>query len=358
MTTITASPPRSDSRWPDRLAPLAAGWLGLWGVLALVGTLTGAGYPFGANDRNGGDVNLLRLVPVDLATPLFAGVLLTAAVAALAMSRPAVRPAGPLRALLAGYGWAVAFVLAVVVPDVRVLVILGYLPILIVGAPFGWPPVDYADIFNWALFARFAALAGGLLLAGAVLAWQRRTAAACVGCGRDHTDRGWTTPAAAARWGRWAAGTAAVIPFTYALTRFAWAAGIPLGISREFLTEMQDSGLVWAGFGLGAFATVGAILTLGLVQRWGERFPRWMLGLAGRRVPVTLAVVPATLVAIAVTAASFGLLSNPKFWELTGGLSLTGAPMLLWPLWGVALGVATYAYHLRRRGACRRCGRG
>ncbi|MET7818517.1 hypothetical protein [Micromonospora zamorensis] len=358
MTTITASPPRSDSRWPDRLAPLAAGWLGLWGALALVGTLTGAGYPFGANDRNGGDVNLLRLVPVDLATPLFAGVLLTAAVAALAMSRPAVRPAGPLRALLAGYGWAVAFILAVVVPDVRVLVILGYLPILIVGAPFGWPPVDYADIFNWALFARFAALAGGLLLAGAVLAWQRRTAAACVGCGRDHTDRGWTTPAAAARWGRWAAGTAAVIPFTYALTRFAWAAGIPLGISREFLTEMQDSGLVWAGFGLGAFATVGAILTLGLVQRWGERFPRWMLGLAGRRVPVTLAVVPATLVAIAVTAASFGLLSNPKFWELTGGLSLTGAPMLLWPLWGVALGVATYAYHLRRRGACRRCGRG
>ncbi|MET8040129.1 hypothetical protein ABZU25_04585 [Micromonospora sp. NPDC005215] len=358
MTTITDSRPRTDSRWPDRLAPLAAGWLGLWGVLALVGSLTGAGYPFGANDRNGGEVSLLRLVPVDLATPLFAGVLLTAAVAALAMSRPAVRPAGPLRALLAGYGWAVAFVLAVVVPDVRVLLMLGYLPILIVGAPFGWPPVDYSDLFNWALFARFAALAGGLLLAGAVLAWQRRTARACVGCGRGDTDRGWTTPAAAARWGRWAAGIAAIIPFTYALTRFAWAAGIPLGISREFLTEMQDTGLVWAGFGLGAFATVGAILTLGLVQRWGERFPRWMIGLAGRRVPVKLAVVPATLVAIAVTAASLGLLSNPRFWELTGGLSLTGAPMLLWPLWGVALGAATYAYHLRRRGACRRCGRG
>ncbi|MEO3770156.1 hypothetical protein [Micromonospora sp. B9E7] len=358
MTTITVSPPRPGSRWPDRLAPLAAGWLGLWGVLALVGTLTDAGYPFGANDQHGGDVNLLRLVPVDLATPLFAGVLLTATVTALVMSRPAARTAGPLRALLAGYGWAVAFLLAVVVPDARVLVVLGYLPILIVGAPFGWPPIDYSDVFNWALFARFAALAGGLLLAGAVLTWQRRTARACVGCGRGDTDRGWTTPAAAARWGRWAAGTAAVIPLTYALTRFAWAAGIPLGISREFLTEMQETGLVWAGFGLGAFATVGAILTLGLVQRWGERFPRWMVGLAGRRVPVTLAVVPATLVAIAVTAATLGLLSNPEFWRLTGGFSLTGAPMLLWPLWGVALGAATYAYHLRRRGTCRRCGRG
>ncbi|MET7372425.1 hypothetical protein [Micromonospora arida] len=358
MTTITASPPRTDSRWPDRLAPLAAGWLGLWGVLALIGTLTGAGYPFGPNDPHGGDVSLLRLVPVEVATPLFAGVLLTAAVVALAMSRPAARPPGPLRALLASYGWAVAFVLVLVVPDVRVLIVLGYLPILIVGAPFGWPPIDYSDIFNWALFARFAALAGGLLLAGAVLAWQRRTAGACVGCGRADTGQRWTTPAAATRWGRWAAGTAAAIPFTYALTRFAWAAGIPLGISREFLTEMQDTGLVWAGFGLAAFATVGAILTLGLVQRWGERFPRWMLGLAGRRVPVKLAVVPATLVAISVTAASLGLLSNPEFWRLTGGFSLTGAPMLLWPLWGVALGAATYAYHLRRRGTCRRCDRG
>ena len=50
---------------------------------------------------------------------------------------------------------------------------------------------------------------------------------------------------------------------TYALTRFAWAAGIPLGISREFLTEMQDAGLVWAGPGWARFATVGAVLTLG-----------------------------------------------------------------------------------------------
>ncbi|WP_430500097.1 hypothetical protein ACQRWP_33405 [Micromonospora trifolii] len=355
MTTITASPPRTDSRWPDRLAPLAAGWLGLWGVLALIGTLTGAGYPFGPNERRGGDDNLLHLVPVDLATPLFAGVLLTAAVVALAMTRPSGRPPGPLRALLVGYGWAVALVLAVVVPDTRVLVILGYLPILIIGAPFGWPPVDYADVFTWALFARFAALAGGLLLAGAVLAWQRRTAGACVGCGRGGTDRGWTTPAAAARWGRWAVGIAAVIPLMYALTRFAWAVGIPFGISREFLTELQDTGLVWAGLGLGAFATVGSILTLGLVQRWGERFPRWMIGLAGRRVPVKLAVVPATLVAIAVTAASLGMIGQPEFWT---GIDLAGIPQRLWPVWGVALGAATYAYHLRRRGTCRRCDRG
>ncbi|MFC0508202.1 hypothetical protein [Micromonospora costi] len=356
--TITDAPPRPATRWPDRLAPLAAGWLGLWGVLALLATITGAGYPFGANDPYG-DVNLLRLVPVRFGPPLFAALLLTAAVAALAMSRPANRQSRPSRTLLAGYGWAVAAFLALVVPDGRVLVMLGYAPMLIIGAPFGWPPVDYSEIFTWALFARFAAVIGGLLLAGAVLVWQRRTAEACVACGRGDGERGWTTPAAAARWGRWAVGVAAAIPLAYAVTRFAWAVGVPLGISREFLTEMQDNGAVWAGLGLGAFATVGAVLTLGLVQRWGERFPRWMVGLAGRRVPVKLAVIPATLVAVAVTAATLGLMGDPQFWTLGGeGFNLASGPMLLWPAWGPALGLATYAYHLRRRGACRRCGRG
>ncbi|MFG2058662.1 hypothetical protein ACGFI9_32015 [Micromonospora sp. NPDC048930] len=340
---------------PARSAPLAAGWLGLWGVLALLGTLTGHGYPLGANDAYG-EASLLRLLPVRYGPPVFAVVLLGAAVAALAMVGTA-RPSRPLRALLLGYGWTVAVALAVVVPDVRVLVILGYLPMLIIGAPFGWPPVDYAEIFDWTLAVKGAALVAGVLLAAAVLVWQRRTAGTCAACGRDGDESGWTTPAAAARWGRWAAGTAAAIPLVYAATRFAWVLDIPLGIPREFLAELHETGAVWAGAGLGAFATVGAVLTLGLVQRWGEVFPRWLPGLAGRRVPPLLAVVPGTLVAIAVTAGTLGELANPDFWHPDGGFSSATTPMLLWPLWGPALGAATLAYHLRRRGACARCRR-
>ncbi|MEV4479133.1 hypothetical protein [Micromonospora coxensis] len=357
MTTITTSP-RTHGGWTRRAAPLAAGWLGLWGVLALLCTLTGAGYPFGANDPHGGGASLLRLVPVEVGPPVFAVLLLGAAVAALAMSG-AVATALPraLRALLLGYGWTVAFLLAVVVPDFRVLAVLGYLPVLIVGAPFGWPDVDYADIFTWSLFARFAAVVGGVLLAGAVLAWQRRTAAGCPACGRGDAGRDGARVAALVRRGRWATYVAAVIPALYAVTRLAWAVGVPLGIDKAFLDEMRESGQVWAGAGLGGFALVGAVLTLGLVQRWGERFPRWMVGLAGRRVPVPLAVVPAGVVAVVVTAAGFGLLSTPEFWNVADGVDLATAPVLLWPLWGVALAVATYAYHLRRRGGCRRCGR-
>ena len=120
---------------------------------------------------------------------------------------------------------------------------------------------------------------------------------------------------------------------------------------------MRESGLVWAGAGLGAFAVVGAVLTVGLVRPWGERFPRWMLGLAGRRVPVRLAVVPAALLAVAVTAASLALFSQAQFWVIMGGLNPASMPMGLWAVWGPALGAAALAYQLRRRGGCVRCGR-
>lgn len=342
MTTSTASPPGPATRTRLSLAaPLAAAWLGGWGVLALVSTLTGAGYPFGANDPHGDNAaGLLRLVPVSVGPPLFAAVLLTGAIAALAMTGPGIRPSRPLRVLLTGYAAAVALVLAVVVPGMGVLALLGYAPMLIIGAPFGWPHVDYAEVFTWPLFARAAALAGGMLLAGALLSWRRVTGGPA---------RGWATPASAARWGRWAAWTAAVIPVLYALTRFAWLAGVPLGMSRETLAQMRADGAIWAGAGLGAFAVVGAVLTLGLVARWGEQFPRWMPGLAGRRVPVRLAVIPAGLVALAVLAASLDMLAAPEFLDLIREGNSAALPMVLWPVWAIALAAATYAYQLRRR---------
>lgn len=91
------------------------------------------------------------------------------------------------------------------------------------------------------------------------------------------------TPETATRWGRWATYVAVGVPVVYAVTRWAWALGIPLGISEELLREGQRSGLWLAGAALATMGVGGAILTLGLVRRWGEAFPRWMIGLAGRR---------------------------------------------------------------------------
>ncbi|GAA2708362.1 hypothetical protein [Actinoplanes palleronii] len=336
---------------------IAAIWAAGYGTLALGWTILGRGFPYGPDDTRN-TTSALRALDPHVGAPLFAAVLLTAAVALLVASR-SDSPARPVRLAVLGYLWPVAIVLLVVVPDVRLLTLLGYLPMLIVGLPFGWPPIDYGQVFTATLGHEALAVLGGLLIARAALRWQRRTAGACETCGRDDTADDWTTPAAAARWGRIAAWTAAVIPALYAAVRLCWAAGLPVGIDAGFLAEMHRTGLVWAGAGLAAFALTGSVLTLGLIQRWGERFPRWVPGLAGRRVPIRLATVPATAVAVLVFSASISLFTGEGSEQLFAGQDLAARlPMTLWPLWGAALGAAAWAYHLRRRPACTVCDKG
>lgn len=109
---------------------------------------------------------------------------------------------------------------------------------------------------------------------------------------------------------------------------------------------------------------------LGLVQRWGEVFPRWMIGLAGRRVPIALAIIPASIVAVLLIVGGIGIwsgldqmvanlaASGAADIEISGALIFQLGPTLLFPVWGVALAVATLGYYYRRRGPCKVCGRG
>ena len=109
---------------------------------------------------------------------------------------------------------------------------------------------------------------------------------------------------------------------------------------------------------------------LGLVQRWGEVFPRWMIGLAGRRVPIALAVVPASLASVLLTVGGIGIWSGlgqmianaaaagVEGTGLVGEIIFQLGPTLLFPVWGGALAVATLGYYYRRRGPCSVCGRG
>jgi hypothetical protein len=272
------------------------------------------------------------------------------------MARGQVR--GLPRIALLGAAWCAALTLALLIPDYRVLVALGYAPLFLLGAPFGWPPVSFVDAVPWPVINQAICTVGGIMWALTAVTFQRRTRDACIYCGRGETAAAWANPTAAARWGRWAVAVTVIVPILYALTRWAWALGIPLGITPAFLRSGQASGMWLAGAGLATFGIVGAILTLGLIQRWGEVFPRWMIGLAGRRVPPALAIVPASLLAVII--ASAGLMYVRQF--LLAGFPPEGwattAPELLWPIWGVALGAAALAYYYRRRGVCAHCGRG
>lgn len=88
---------------------------------------------------------------------------------------------------------------------------------------------------------------------------------------------------------------------------------------------------------------------MGLIRPWDERFPRWMVGLAGRPVPVRMAVLPALFVAVLMLAGSRllvlqvladspGIPNHPLVW----------LPIVLWPLWSVALSAAAMHYRFRR----------
>ncbi len=163
---------------------------------------------------------------------------------------------------------------------------------------------------------------------------------------------------------------AMVAPVLYAIPRYAWMLGIPLGMSAADFQRDQARGIFISGLFLATFGLVGSVLMLGLIQRWGEVFPRWMVGLSGRRVPLALAVVPAALVSVLLLVGGLGIWSGlgPMVAALQSegieGIELIVEVFfqlggtLLFPLWGAALVVATLAYYFRRRGPCRVCGRG
>jgi len=353
---------RPEAAWPV-WSSLAAVWSLVYGALGLFWALGGRGFPLGRANDPSAALSVFGEARADVGGPVIAVLGLLGVVVAVAMTRP--RGRGIVSTALVGFAWVVAAGLILVVPDYRPLLGLAYAPIVVVGELFNWPPdVSLRDVLPWPVLNQVLCMAGGVLWAGTAVAYRRRTRGVCARCGRSDEPAQWTAPESAARWGKWATLVAVAIPLIYAATRYAWALGIPVGITEEFLREGQSIGLWWAGAALATLAVGGALLTLGLIRPWGETFPRWIPIVGGRRVPPRLAIIPASLVSVLVTSAGLMFIRL----VITGGLAETFAfaedvgwaalgPELLWPLWGAALAAATLAYHYRRRSRCEHCGR-
>jgi hypothetical protein len=343
--------------WPLVAAYLAPIWSLGYGILALSWALGATGYPFDAAVDPDARLSLLGSVAPQVGATGLATLSLLGGVVGAAMLRGRGRGLG--RRLLLGLGGFMAVTFAVLLPDLRVLVVLAYTPILLVGAPFGWPPgVSLASEFTWPLVHQLVVMAGGIAWAGASIRYRRRTAGACERCGRvpsalDERDVAW-----AALWGRRAVAIAVVIPLLYVATRWAWALGIPLGMTMDDLRAYV--GNQWlGGVLLATVAALGALLTTGLIRRWGETMPAWVPVIGTRRIPPGLAIVPASLMAIVITSAGLAFVRDVLVGEMPFRMDEWGVvgPTLLWPVWGAALGVATLAYSYRRRGRCKTCGR-
>lgn len=169
-------------------------------------------------------MSLLDGLRLEVGGPLIAGLGLTGTVVALAMTRGWGR--GLSHLVLLGFGWLMCATLLLVVPDARVLALLGCLPALIFELGF--------EAVDWPILNQVVCLAGGFAWGAAALAY-----------GREHHE--WSAVTAAVvsgsgpRWGTWATYAAAALPLPYAASRLAWALGIPVGLSEASRTALEAS---------------------------------------------------------------------------------------------------------------------
>jgi hypothetical protein len=350
---------RAWSHWPRWTA---------WGALcwsagyAAAGALWWSGvdwYPFAKVSLDRASLSLLETAPADVVGPVFVAVGLLGVGAAAVFLSP--RASGGVRRAATAFGAVLAVTATCLIPDYTMLALLALWPVLVVFSVTGIEGSQdgIGDILYWHRVNLILVFAGGLLWTGATLAARRRVRGDCVHCGRAPGEPGGLSPRRRDQllaMGRRFVWMAVLATLPYDLTRFAWFLGWPLGLSEELFESLQDPPeLLTVGLVLGLLSTGGAALTHGLVSGWGERFPGWLPRVAGRRVPILLAVVPASLVTVTLPPASI-MFASPG---INGDFDLTdwGAwlPSMFWILWAVGLGGATWAYHQRRRGACRHC---
>jgi len=355
----------------QRWAPYAAvAWSLLYAVLGCYWAVSGRGFPYTPETAPDIMGPLLGRFGSDVAwiVVMMAGI--PAAAVGVAMLR-GVRNR-TLRLLLIIAGVLLTVILLLLMTGLDLLVLLGYIPYTVRSLFIGdkTSHVFLEAWTEWATIHQLLCLIGGFLWLLATVSYTCRSGDGCLYCGRRNDLEGWKSPDDAARWGRIAVYVAMVAPVFYALTRYAWVLGFPLGMSEEYLRSGQESGTWISGLFLATFGLVGAVLMLGLVQRWGEVFPRWMIGLAGRRVPIALAAVPASLASVLLIVGGIAIWSGlgqmvaglmaggAEDMEIIGAIIFQLGPTLLFPVWGVALAVATLGYYYRRRGPCSVCGRG
>ena len=352
----------------QRWVPYAAvAWSLVYAALGVYWAMGGRGFPY------------TQETVLDMLGPLLGRlgpgvawiVVLLAGFPAAAMGAAMLREVRVYRSLLLTAGVLLAGILLLLMPSLNLLTKVGYLP----SAVLGQLPAEKSQAYfegwrQWATIHQLLCLVGGFLWLGSTVCYARRSLDACLYCGRRDDPEGWTSADQAARWGHIAVLVGLVGPMFYTFTRYAWVLGFPLGMNEERFRSGQTDGTMMGAFSLGTFILVGAILMLGLVQRWGEIFPRWMIGLAGRRVPIALAVVPASLASVLLLVGGIGIWFDVP--QMVANVVATGAvdhelisalvfelgPTLLFPVWGVALAVATLGYYYRRRGPCSVCGRG
>lgn len=321
-------------------------WSLVYAGLGLYWSSGGAGFPFG--DARAADMGSVFVhAKPETTGRIIAGLGLLGSIAALMMIRPFRRRW--LSTMILSFAWTICLVLLLVIPDLRLLQDLAY-GLLGVFQTFDLPALN--QVF---------CIGGGILWGATAITYQRYARKACIYCGRNTTGNPENSISHfIRRWGTVTAYVAVISPLPWAVIRLSWFAGIPLGVSEGFWSSMKegvDPGFIKYVFG--TLPVAGSLLTLGLIQSWGEIFPRWFPKAGGKQVPLGLAVIPGMLVALVVTVAGIRLWPYFLASFVDGSFDVSNwaasLPAFFFLPWGVSLGMATLAYYYRRRKGCRHC---
>jgi hypothetical protein len=155
---------------------------------------------------------------------------------------------------------------------------------------------------------------------------------------------------------RWAVVAAHLVPalvLPSSLWRIPVALGFPMGLTQDGASVAVPAGEAASIVGLSIVSEAVALLTLGLVQPWGERVPVWIPLAGGHRVPPAAAIAPATAGAAALLfiwgfAVRNYLVLDAFTFSHAGWEVLMAACYLPLLLWAPLLGAVTYAYYRRR----------
>ncbi|MFD9940693.1 hypothetical protein ACFWYW_35455 [Nonomuraea sp. NPDC059023] len=213
------------------------------------------------------------------------------------------------------------------------------------GRPDSWP----------AFLAKAARVVAILLLMGSALVLRRRALGVCGRCGYEHADGapvplGFPEASTASGRVRWVAyaGAASFLPYAAAKVVFGLENGAVLAEHGGLMAELALFGVDLTAL----LAVLGIFLLVAMTRPWSQVWPRWVPGLAGRRVPRWLPLVPAWLGA---TLGPYGLLGVgyllvfgtdglPGYVAQAGIVGFTGV--------GSAFAVVAWDYQRRTRPRC------
>ncbi|CAM3659014.1 hypothetical protein OCAE111667_20745 [Occultella aeris] len=216
---------------------------------------------------------------------------------------------------------AARIVVALVAVAVVVLIIIGR-DVVATYAGFIFPALLAQ---TWSILAVLLTLGCGVAWAGVLVSRWSRT-------GSLRRATAWVT-----RYRRLFTALAALGPLPYALIRLTWLTPWPqLGSEQALDPAVRLQGLL-----LSSGAWLGFILTLGLIARWGEVFPRWFPVRAGQPVPPLFAIIPGATIALMLCGVAIPVL---------GMIGIAGAVVFPAWFWGPMLALAVWGYAGHRYG--------